>query len=176
MKDNIKSFLKILITSAIIAFIITHFLIVNVIVPTGSMIPVVEANDRLIANRLSYVFSGPERGDIIVFESRFEDKLLLKRIIGLPGDSVEIKDGDLIINGQVIEDFTPVEMKFNYKPDWDVVPEDMYFVLGDNRNNSLDAPEWEINYPDVENAVFVDKDAILGKALFKYFPKLKLLK
>lgn len=176
MKDNIKSFLKVLITSVLIAFIITHFIIVNVIVPTGSMIPVVEANDRLIANRLSYLLSEPDRGDIIVFESRFEDKLLLKRIIGLPGDSVAIKDGDLLINGQIIEDYTPIEMKFEYEPEWDVVPEDMYFVLGDNRNNSLDAPEWEINYPDIENAVFVEKKSILGKALFKYFPKLKLLK
>ncbi|MBN2796342.1 MAG: signal peptidase I [Clostridia bacterium] len=174
MKNQIKSFIFILLFSVAIAFVITHFLIVNVIVPTGSMIPVVNENDRLFANRLSYVFSEPERGDIIVFDSRFEDKLLLKRIIGLPGESLKIENGLIYINGEPIEDFSEIEMKWNYTPEWDVIPEGMYFVLGDNRNNSLDSPEWELYHPDIENAAFVDEKVILGKVLFKYFPKFKL--
>lgn len=169
MKRKIKDTLIVVISAVVIAFIINKFILINVVVPTRSMEPFIAADDRLFAFRLAYVFDEPKRGDVVVFTSDYEDKLLLKRIIGLPGDSVRIADGLIYINGEAIEDYTKVSTKFDYQPDWDVIPEDQYFMLGDNRNNSKDSPEWEMEFGDP----FIDKDDIVGRIFFKYYPRRK---
>ncbi len=172
LKMNKESFTKevvswifTFIACIIAAKLITSFIIVNARVPSASMENTVMTNDRLIANRLAYTFSDPKRFDIIVFVAPDEpDKLFIKRIIGIPGDTIEIVNGTLIINGKVIEEeeYVKEQMNGSYGPV--TVPEGHYFMLGDNRNNSLDSRYW-FN-------TFVPEDTILGEAMFTYFPSI----
>lgn len=160
--DWIKPFL----VALVIAVIINSFIIVNAVIPTSSMEPTIDIGDRLIAFRLSYVFSEPKRGDIIIFDSNHEDKLLVKRIIGLPGDIIEIKDKVLLINDVAYDEtYIKAEIIGNFGPYQ--VPNDKYFVLGDNRNSSRDSRFWEDPY--------IGKSLIKGKALLKYFPSFKFM-
>ncbi len=168
---EVVSWILTFVACIICAKLITSFIIVNARVPSASMENTVMTNDRLIANRLAYTFSDPERFDVIVFVAPDEpDKLFIKRIIGIPGDTVEIDDGQLIINGEVIENeeyikepmSTDETLNGNYGPV--TVPEGNYFMLGDNRNNSWDSRYW-IN-------TFVPEDTILGEAMFTYYPKI----
>lgn len=164
------SWLKAILFALVLSFLITKFIIVNAQVPTPSMVNTINVNDRFIANRLSYLFNAPERYDIVVFKyPDDESKLYVKRIIGLPGETVEIIDGKVYIDGSLEplrDDFLPEPMnKEDFGPY--KVPEESYFMLGDNRNYSEDSRYWENK--------FVSKDKILGKAIFKYFPKIELL-
>ena len=163
------SWIKTIVFAFILAIAINKFVIVNAKVPSGSMENTIMTNDRIIAFRLSYLFSDPQRGDIVVFKypDDPEEKILyVKRIIGLPGETVEIIDGDVYIDGELLEgeeayvkeppvgDFGPIE-----------VPEDAYFMLGDNRNNSADSRYWQNK--------FVYTDKIEGKVFMKYFPRIQ---
>lgn len=120
--------------------------------------------DRVVGNRLSYLTKDPERYDVIIFKyPDDESQLFIKRIIGLPGETVEIRDGHIYIDGssEPLEDVETKEyMVGNYGPY--TVPEGCYFVMGDNRNDSKDSRYW-IN-------PYVSKDKILGKAVFRYWP------
>lgn len=146
------------------ALFIKYCLIINADVPTGSMENTIMPGDRLIGNRLAYLKEGPQRGDIVVFHYPDNEKeLFVKRVIGLPGESVHIEDAKVYIDG--------VELEESYlKEEWTIatgtydfeVPEDCYLMLGDNRNNSKDARYWENKYVNI--------DKILGKALFIYWP------
>lgn len=146
------------------ALFIKYCLIINADVPTGSMENTIMPGDRLIGNRLAYLKEGPQRGDIVVFHyPDDENELFVKRVIGLPGESVHIEDAKVYIDG--------VELEESYlKEEWTIatgtydfeVPEDCYLMLGDNRNNSKDARYWENKYVNI--------DKILGKALFIYWP------
>jgi signal peptidase I len=167
------SWIKTIVAALVMAWLITTFLIVNAEVPSGSMENTVMTGDRLIANRLSYTFSDPQRFDIVVFKfPDDESKLYIKRIIGMPGDKVTIFNNKIYINDStepLRDDFLKEPMQTPnavYE-----VPEGCYFMLGDNRNNSADSRAW-INK-------FVAKDKILGKAVFKYFegnhPKFEIL-
>lgn len=157
---------KHIIIAVIIAFFLLNFVIINANVPTESMMNTIMVNDRIFANRLAYLFSEPKRGDIVVFRYPDNEKILyVKRIIGLPGETVEIKNQKVYINNEPInepyirEPMTGASGPFK-------VPEGKYFMMGDNRNNSNDSRFW-INK-------FVDKNKILGKAKIKYFPGFKL--
>lgn len=150
----------------IIALFLKTFVIINATVPTGSMENTIMTNDCIMGFRLAYTFSEPKRGDIIIFKyPDDETQKYVKRIIGLPGDNIYIENGEIYINGSV----TPYQESY-LKEEWVIangpyefqVPEDSYLVLGDNRNNSLDARYWTNKY--------VTKDKIIGKALFVYFP------
>lgn len=167
--EEIISWVKTIVAAFVMAWLITTFLIVNAKVPSGSMETTVMTGDRLIANRLSYVFSEPERFDIVVFKfPDDESKLYIKRIIGMPGDTVVIKNNQIYINGSdkpLDDSFTREPMNTAdavYK-----VPEGHYFMMGDNRNNSSDSRFWENTY--------VAKEKILGKAVLKYYPNVELL-
>ena len=148
----------------VFAFLITTFIIVNAKVPSASMETTVMTGDRLIANRLSYKLSKPERYDIVVFKfPDDESKLYIKRIIGLPGDTVNIRNGHVYINDST----EPLREDFLHEPMRTadatfVVPEGHYFMMGDNRNHSSDSRFWTNK--------FVAEDKILGKAAFRYFP------
>ncbi len=157
-----------IIACIIIAKMINSFVIVNARVPSASMENTIMTNDRLIANRLAYVFSEPEKGDIVVFEAPDEpDKLFIKRVIGVPGDLVQIHDGLLYINNELQDEpYIKEDMVGSFGPY--TVPEDNYFMLGDNRNNSLDARYWRNTY--------VPEDTILGKAMFTYYPEIHVIK
>ncbi len=161
---------KTIIFAVILAWFITTFIIVNAKIPTSSMENTVMKDDRLIAFRLSYLFKDPERFDIVVFKFPDNEKqYFIKRIIGLPGEKVEIRDGKVYIN----DSDEPLDDSFIAEPmipEEDIVynvPEDSYFMLGDNRNNSADSRRW--------NNKFVKRNKILGKAIFKYFPGIELL-
>lgn len=157
--------------AVILAFLIDTFVIVNAQIPSGSMENTIMTGDRVFGNRLAYKFSNPKRFDIIIFKyPDDESQLFIKRIIGLPGETVEIHDGNIYINGSdtPLEDVDIKEpMEGSFGPY--TVPEGCYFVMGDNRNNSRDSRYWE--------NTFVSEDEILGKAVFRYWPlnKLKLL-
>lgn len=174
---EVFSWVKTILLALIFALLITQFVIVNAKVPTGSMIDTINQNDRLIASRLSYIINDPQRYDIVVFRyPDDEDTLFIKRIIGLPGETIDIKDGKVYVNNSE----TPLNDSFILEPMMDnpnvpthyEVPEGCYFMLGDNRNDSKDSRFWVNKY--------VAKDKILGKAIFKYysgedhFPQFKL--
>ncbi|MCR5672553.1 MAG: signal peptidase I [Lachnospiraceae bacterium] len=153
--------------SATLAFLLDKFIIVNAKIPSASMEPTIMTGDRLIGNRLAYINSSPERGDVVIFLYPDNEKeYFIKRVIGLPGETVTIKSGKVYINDSTapldesayivsvpVGDFGP------YK-----VPEGAFFMMGDNRNNSMDSRYW--NHP------YVYKDKILGKAWVRYFPKM----
>ena len=124
--------------------------------------------DRVFGNRLAYVFSEPERFDIIIFKyPDDESQLFIKRIIGLPGETVEIRGGNIYIDGseEPLDDVDTKEtMEGSFGPY--TVPEGCYFVMGDNRNNSRDSRYWE--------HTFVSEDEIVGKAVFRYWPVNKM--
>ena len=157
--------------AVVIALCVNHFVLVNAEIPSGSMENTIMTGDRVFGNRLSYTFSEPERFDIIIFRyPDDESQLFIKRIIGLPGETVEIHNGQIFIDGSAtpLEDVETKEfMQGSFGPY--TVPDNCYFVMGDNRNNSKDSRYWE--------HTFVTKDEIIGKAFLRYWPlnKLKFL-
>ena len=166
---EIRDYVCLIILAFVLAFLMNKFVYANAQVPTGSMIPVVEPGDRLIVNRLAYLFEEPKRGDIVMFAFPDDEKdNYLKRIIGLPGEKVEIKDGLVYINDSkkpLDEPYINDPPNGNYGPY--NVPEGCYFMLGDNRDESKDARFWENK--------FVKKEKIVGKAWLKYYPHITIL-
>lgn len=143
----------------LIAMLINKFLFFNVYVPTGSMIPTINIDDKMIVTRI-YNTNNIKRGDIIVFYSDELKENLIKRVIGLPGDHIVIHDGIVNINGNDLkEDYVKNNDKYNGTFD---VPQDEFFFLGDNRSVSFDARKWGNPY--------IDKDIIKGKAAFRFYP------
>ncbi len=175
MSENIKteiiSWIKTIGSAIILALFITTFIIVNARVPSGSMENNIMTNDRIIANRLSYLFSEPKRFDVVVFKYPDDEKVLfVKRVIGMPGETVEIIDGRVYIDGS--DEPLPDEIYLKEKAVGDFgpfeVPEGHYFMMGDNRNESKDSRKWENKY--------LAKDKILGKVIFKYYKGFGLIK
>ena len=169
-KSQLIDFIKTIIIAILISFLITRIIIINAVIPSGSMENTVMTNDRIIAFRISYLFSKPERQDIVILDSpnKNEDKLYLKRIIGLPGETINIIDGKVYINNEELpldEPYLKEDMLGSFGPY--VIPDGYYFVMGDNRNNSIDSRDWE--------NPFVEEDKILGKAVLRYYPKIDLL-
>lgn len=159
------SFFAIVIISAISAFSIRTFIAEARYIPSSAMEPTLMINDRLIISKLDYHFGAPKRGDIIVFNptealkaKNFKDAFI-KRIIGVPNDTVEVKDGKVYVNGEALEE-NYIAQPPNYQFGPVKVPPNSYLVLGDNRNNSYDSHYWG----------FVPKDLIIGKATKIFWP------
>lgn len=162
MKSN--PFLRELIISVLMGaglFILLQSTIQTSIVSSSSMEPDLTVGQRLVVSKITYYFDRPKRGDIIVFRppSNPNATPYIKRVIGLPGDAVEIKDGKVYINGSPIIEPYIKETPLYYMPP-EIVPVDNYFVLGDNRNDSNDSHVWGM----------VPRGNIIGKASFSIWP------
>ena len=173
LKETLDFFIPIII-ALIIAMLLKTFVFANAVVPTGSMLNTIHEGDRIIASRIEYYFNDPERYDIIIFKAPDEvakgneKEFYVKRVIGLPGETVTIVNGVVYITDasgttlQAEDDFiTACEPTGNFGPY--TVPENSYFVMGDNRESSVDSRYWvTTNY--------VDRDLIIGKVKFRYYP------
>ena len=163
------SYLIIIASALFVAVAINKFVIINAHIPSTSMVPTLKVDDRLIGLRLAYLFSEPERGDVVIFEHSFsegtEKETLVKRIIGIPGDEILIDSGGVYVNGERLsEDYLAAPMNVLSASEF-TVPENSYFVMGDNRNVSYDSRMWQNTY--------VTRDEIIARALFKYYPRLE---
>jgi signal peptidase I len=167
--------------SAVLAFGIRSFVAEARFIPSGSMLPTLQIDDRLIIDKISYRFASPVRGDIVVFnptaqleKEKYKDAFI-KRVIGLPGDRIDVKSGKVYINGKILsekyldeapgQDWSTTDKlsSGDHPIEWPtngLVPEGSYLVLGDNRNNSYDSHYWG----------FVPKDRIVGKATLRFWP------
>jgi len=124
----------------------------------SSMLPTLKEGEYIIIDQLSYYLDEPKRGEIIVLDfPNDRSRRFIKRIVGLPGDHIEIGDGSVMINGVELDE-PYINNSPNYDGNWDV-PEDQYFVLGDNRNNSHDSKNWE----------YLPRDDIVGRAWIIYW-------
>ncbi len=197
---EVVSWIMTFVFALIFAFLITRFVIVNAVIPSASMETTIMTGDRIIANRLEYDFSSPERYDIAVFKfPDSTDTLYIKRVIGLPGEKIEIKNNniyadnstepleDSFINGDMVTDDAVYNIPKKgdsisdyldyitdtelYDKDGDgLFDEDCYFMMGDNRNRSADSRYWKNK--------FVPESLMQGKAIFRYYPinEMKVLK
>ena len=151
--------------SLFLAFGIRTFIAEARYIPSGSMLPTLQINDRLIIDKLSYDFTNPKRGDIVVFnptktlEAENYHEAFIKRVIGLPGDKVEVQNGKVFVNNTPLkENYLEAPPDYQWGPE--IVPANSYLVLGDNRNDSYDGHYWG----------FVPRRNIIGKAAFRFYP------
>ena len=170
LKEFIKETLSIVIIAFILAMILRTFVIEGRIIPSESMLPTLKVGDRVMVNKFIYYFKEPQRGDVIVFhppEILNSKDDYIKRVIGLPGEKVEMKDNKVYIDGKpLVEPYLAEPINYTFGPV--VVPEDSLLVLGDNRNNSFDSHMWN---------AWLSRDQIKGKAFVIYWPikEIKLL-
>ncbi|HEX3033282.1 MAG TPA: signal peptidase I [Bacillota bacterium] len=162
MVRSILDWLLTLAVAIVLALVIKTYVAEARWIPSGSMEPTLQIGDYLIVDKLYVKYSGIDRKDIVVFNPPAESdkqEVMIKRVIGLPGDEILIKEGIVYANGKPLEE--PYEME---KPRADFgpvkVPAGSYFLMGDNRNNSYDSRFWGV----------VPQKNIIGRAVVKYFP------
>lgn len=157
----LKEYSLVIIVAIVLTIIVNKFLVFKILVPTPSMAPTIEPGDQIFATRI-HNLSNITRGDMIVFHSKEFDEKMIKRLIGLPGDKVEIKeDGIVYVNNRNIGE-NYVEYQGGKSNMIFEVPKGKYLFLGDNRNNSEDARYWKNKY--------IDGEDILGKAQVRVWP------
>ncbi|MEL6440773.1 MAG: signal peptidase I [Cyanobacteria bacterium J06621_8] len=152
--------------SALVAVMIRLYVAESRYIPSKAMLPTLRVDDRLIIDKLAYRFRSPQRGDMIVFNptkalrEKNYNTAFIKRIIGLPGDIVQVRGEQVYINGEPLSE--AYTMNEENQEEWtpQVVPPDSYFVLGDNRNNSYDSRFWG----------FVPRKNIIGQATQRFYP------
>ena len=163
---DILSWIKPLTIVVVLALFVSFFVIANAVVASGSMENTIMTGERIICNRLAYSFSEPKRFDIVLFDYPHAEEPIayVKRIIGMPGETIEIIDGKVYVNyaDEPLDDsFIRESPRGSFGP-FDV-PEGHYFVLGDNRNSSYDSKSWEDPY--------ISSDTFIGRAMFSYYPR-----
>lgn len=139
-------------------FFIVNSLVGRYRIDGNSMNPTLLNGEYLLISNFAYRLDDPQRGDIIVFRHPRSELNLIKRVIGLPGDTIQVQNGVVSVNNVPIDE-PYIQSPPTYGSSW-VVPDGQYFVLGDNRNNSSDSHAWG----------FLPADHILGKAMFVYWP------
>ena len=161
---NAVEWVVIIAGALLVAFVVKTFLIQAFYIPSGSMLPTLQEKDRVLVNKLSYDLHDVHRGDIVVFkgpeQAQGQVKDLIKRVIGLPGDTVESQDGKLVVNGQALNEpylgpgitTGPLEAQ--------KIPPHHYWVMGDNRGNSKDSRFFGP----------IDKSLIIGRAFIRVWP------
>lgn len=165
LAGEIFSWILYLLIIVVITFLLVHFVGQKTQVHGTSMYPTLNDGDNLIVDKVTYQFSNPKRFDVVVFPFQYqEDTYYIKRIIGLPGETIQIISGQIYINGQPLKENYGREVmeKSGLASEPITLGEDEYFVLGDNRNDSSDSRE-----PSVGN---IEKNSIIGKAWFRIWP------
>jgi len=159
-KKEILDWVETISIALLIAFLIRNFLFQPYRVQMGSMLPTLRENDLIIVNKLTYRLNEPKRGDIVVFRPPSGSNVFyVKRIVALPGETIEVKNGEVIIDGIPLkEDYVSIATPGIYGPT--TLGPDEYFVMGDHRNNSLDSREFGP----------INKKAIIGKAALVIWP------
>ena len=165
--EKLKEYTNTILLSLLLSLGIRVAIVEAYHVPTGSMIPTVMENDRIMSNKFIYHITDPKPGDVVVFNPspniHTDAPRLMKRVIGVAGDWIEVKDGVVYRNGSAI-----IEPYIDASPDYTLplfrVPEAQVFVLGDNRRNSYDSHVWG----------FLPKKNIIAKAMFCYWPIARL--
>jgi signal peptidase I len=151
--------------SLAVALLVRAFLVQAFYIPSESMVPTLHKDDRVLVNKLSYRLHDVHRGDIVVFRAppqaaTREVKDLIKRVIGLPGETVEGRGGDVYINGKPLDEpYLPAGVRSREFPA-EKIPEDGYWVLGDNRQDSRDSTFFDA----------IDGDTIVGRAFVRIWP------
>src|SRR5712692_1564758 len=161
-REELRSWARDLLVAVAMAAVIIVFLYQPVKVEGTSMVPLLSDQERIFVNKFVYRFEPIERGDVVVFWYPLDHKKsFIKRVVGLPGETVEIREGRLYVNGALLaEQFVPREYLDSSTFGPQQVPQDQFFVMGDHRSSSNDS------------RVFgpVPRDAIYGKAVFAYWP------
>ncbi|NQT75937.1 MAG: signal peptidase I [Candidatus Omnitrophica bacterium] len=172
MRWFIKEWVEPVIIAVILALIIRTFIVQAFKIPTGSMRPTLIEGDRILVNKFIYKFKEPKRGDVIVFVSPEDKKKdFIKRLVGLPGEKVEIANGTILVNDRALsEDLVMRERYYYNRGDFGVkgeaveVPEDALYALGDNSISSRDSRYWG----------FLPKKYLIGKAFLIYWPPTRI--
>ncbi len=167
-KGWVREWTETLVVALALALLIRTFAMQVFFIPSGSMEPTLDIGDRLIVNKLTFKFREPARFDIIVFRFPYskpgeENRDFIKRVLGLPGETLQIKDGVVYINGKPLEEkHTMNRDTANFGPV--VIPSDSYFVMGDNRPNSADSRYWGM----------LPKRYLIGPAVVRIWPLTRL--
>lgn len=162
--DVLSEFIVLTVIAFVLAFGIRTAVAEVRLVPTGSMEPTIAIGDRLLTVKVPYYFTEPKRGDIVVFNVPKQVDLppdsppFIKRVVGIPGDTIEVKDGHIYVNGREYVVSSASSPKYAYGPV--EVEDDMLFVLGDNRNESFDSHEWG----------FLPRKNVIAKAVVVIWP------
>ena len=169
--SEVLDYVKVIVFAVVFVLIVNNFILINALVPSESMEKTIMTGDRIFGFRLAYEWNEPERFDIVIFkypDDPEQKELYIKRIIGLPGETINIVNGKVYIDGKktpLDDSFCPETPIGDFGPY--TVPEGCYFMLGDNRNCSKDSRFWENTY--------VREDQIVGKAVLRYYPSIKLM-
>ncbi|MCC6445075.1 MAG: signal peptidase I [Armatimonadetes bacterium] len=154
-----------LIAIVLVFLIIRPYVVQAFYIPSGSMHPTLLERDRILVNKFVYRFREPKRGDVVVFKAPSQaspdgrEKDFIKRVVGLPGDTLEVRDGATYINGKPLREPYIEEPPYYVYPPYQI-PQGMLFVMGDNRNDSNDSHSWGP----------LERSRILGKALVVFWP------
>ncbi len=167
-KKEMREWVESLVIALVLAIIIRAFVVQAFKIPTGSMRPALLEGDRILVNKFIYKFKEPQRGDIIVFRyPQDKKKDFIKRLIAKGGERLEIRNGDIYIDGRIVEEpFIVRQIRYYNKSPYGAagteikVPGDSFYVLGDNSASSRDSRYWG----------FVPRKNIIGKAFFLYWP------
>jgi signal peptidase I len=160
--EEVKDWVVSIVIAVVLAFFIRYFIVELYLVDGPSMRPTLQSQERLVVNKFIYRFRSPERGEVLVFRyPKDPSRDFIKRVIAVPGDTIEIKDGRVFVNQQLMnESYILSKTRGDYPQT--TVPADHIFVMGDNRNNSEDS-----RFADVG---FVPYELIKGKAVLVFWP------
>lgn len=163
VKSKLREFIETIVGALILAVLIMTFVGRSYAVDGPSMLPSLHSGERLLVEKVTYRFRPPQRGDIVVLQNPSARIPLIKRIIGLPGDEIQISGGRLFLNGKPVDEpYINGAMHLRQQTGPVKVPEGHYFVLGDNRNLSLDSRDPQIG--------FIPRKSIIGRAVLRYWP------
>jgi signal peptidase I len=169
---NLRENISLVAVALILAFLIRTLIAEPRYIPSESMVPTLEVGDRLVVEKVSYRLHSPHFGDIVVFnpppklqERGYpKDQAFIKRIIGQPGDNINVENNKVYINGKQLEENYTKDNYIIFRPEQlynqAQVPENQFFVMGDNRNDSNDSRYWG----------FLPTENIIGRAVFRFFP------